>query len=100
MKIMTRTTGFASPAADYAHERLALCEDTLADPYFTFFFRVDSTLNHPGFKSGDILVVSRKAVPENGQLCVGVENSRFAVYKYGQDIKSHWGVITEIMPGT
>jgi DNA polymerase V len=100
MKIMTRTTGFASPAADYAHERLALCENTLADPYFTFFFRVDSTVNHPGFKSGDILVVSRKVLAERGNLCVGVKNSRFVVYEYGQDVQSHWGVIIEILPGT
>lgn len=96
---MTRTTGFASPAADYAHERLVLCDDKESDPLFTFFFRIDTGVDHSQFAPGDILAISRMAEPQTGQMCVGIQDKEFVVYEYGQVVNSHWGVITEIMSG-
>lgn len=91
MKIETRTTGFSSPAADYAHSRLTLCEEKLEDPYFTFYFRISPQIKMS--VDDEILIVSRKEVPKFCDTCVGVKDRKFVVYEFGQKVDSHWGVV-------
>lgn len=97
MKIETRTTGFSSPASDYAAERLALCDEHNPDPFFTFYFRSGLDLEDLDLRKGDIVEVSRRRDPKIEDWCVGVCQGEFVVQRFCHD--SHWGVITSIIPG-
>lgn len=96
--VKTRTTGFSSPATDYATNRLSL-DGMMENPYFTFFFRVGPAINFPRIKSGDVLAVDRKRDPVNGDICLGVDKkNRFALYRQGRGIpEEHWGVVIRII---
>jgi SOS-response transcriptional repressor LexA len=97
-QVKTRTTGFSSPATDYATRRLSL-DGMIENPYFTFFFRVGPSINFPRIKFGDVLVVDRKKDPSKGDICLGVDNkNRFALYRHGKGIpEEHWGVVIRII---
>ena len=96
--VKTRTTGFSSPATDYATSRLSL-GGIIENPYFTFFFRVGPGINLPRIKHGDILVVDRKKDPVKGDICLGVDKSNsFALYRSGKGVpEEHWGVVVRII---
>jgi SOS-response transcriptional repressor LexA len=98
VKVKTRTTGFSSPATDYATNRLSL-DSHIENPYFTFFFRVGPSINFPRIKSGDVLVVDRKKDPSGGDICLGVNKEKeFALYRHGRGIpEEHWGVVIKII---
>lgn len=99
LKIVTKTTGFSSPAVDYVEERLDIPGIKLRDPYFTFFFRVGVKINFPTLKCGDLLIVSRAEVPTEGDICLGVNQEKeFSLYRKGNGVPNdHWGVVIKVM---
>ena len=98
-RIKTRTSGFSSPATDYAKSRLKIEGIVLEDPYFTFFFRVGEGIKNSIIKTGDILIVNRKKDPVDGDICLGVNSEDFVVYRYGKVTpEDHWGVVVLIIP--
>jgi SOS-response transcriptional repressor LexA len=99
-RVKTRTTGFSSPATDYATSRLSL-DGMIENPYFTFFFRVGPGINFPRIKHGDILIVDRKKSISKGDICLGVDpKGDFALYRAGRGKpEEHWGVVIRIIQG-
>jgi hypothetical protein len=97
-RVKTRTTGFSSPATDYATNRLSL-DGIIENPYFTFYFRVGKAINFPRIKHGDILVVDRKREISIGDICLGIDSKGdFALYRAGKGIpEEHWGVVIRII---
>lgn len=100
-KVQTRTSGFSSPATDYAKSRLSMEGIILEDPYFTFFFRVGRGIHNSIIKTGDILVINRKKDPTDGDICLGIDSNDFVIYRYGKVTpEDHWGVVILIVPET
>ncbi len=72
--------GFASPAEDYAHDRLDLHQLMIKHPAATFFVKVaGDSMKGAHIVSGDILVVDRAVEPASGKIVVAVVNGEFTV---------------------
>ncbi len=98
-RVQTRTSGFSSPASDYVSNRLSVEGLKLENPYFTFFFRVGDGISNPTVKAGEILVVDRKKLPADGDICLGINSNDFVLYRKGKAIpEDHWGVVISILP--
>jgi len=81
--------GFESPATDYQEERIDLNEYVTKYPDATFYARVigDCMINS-GIFDGDLLVVDKSLIPQNGDIVVGILESEFilrAYYRFGKD---------------
>jgi len=83
--------GFPSPAADYAGERIDLVREMTPHPETTFYARVsgDSMLD-AGIFDGDILVVDRSLLPQDGNIVVAAIDGEFTLKEYRRD-KEHNG---------
>lgn len=93
--VKTKTTGFSSPATDYAEERLDVGDLVAPNPLTVFYFKVGKELISDLFFSGDIVVVDRAEDPKYGDICLGISDDRkFSIYKYGINDLEHWGKIT------
>lgn len=98
LSVETKTTGFSSPATDYAERRLDVGELVAPNPLTVFYFKAGKELISELFSPGDILVVDRAEDPKTDDICLGVNSKReFAVYKYGTHDLEHWGKITWII---
>jgi DNA polymerase V len=63
--------GFPSPADDGIEKSLHLAELAVKNPDFTFFVRVSGqSMNRAGILDGDILVVDKTILPEDGRIVV------------------------------
>jgi len=78
--------GFPSPAADYAGERIDLARELTPHPDTTFYARVsgDSMLD-AGIFDGDILVVDRSLLPQDGNIVVAAVDGEFTLKEYKAD---------------
>jgi len=78
--------GFPSPAADYAGERIDLVREMTPHPETTFYARVsgDSMLD-AGIFDGDILVVDRSLLPQDGNIVVAAIDGEFTLKEYKAD---------------
>lgn len=72
--------GFPSPAEDYQHESLDFNRDLIRHPEATFYGRVkgDSMMN-AGIYAGDIAVIDRSLVPENGDVIVAYIDKEYTI---------------------
>jgi SOS-response transcriptional repressor LexA len=99
-RVQTRTSGFSSPASDYVRSRLSIEGIKIEDPYFTFFFSIGGGIKNSIVKTGDILVVNRKKLPQEGDICLGISSDDFVLYRKGKGTpEEHWGVVVLILPG-
>ena len=72
--------GFPSPADDYAQARLEVIDYIVAHPAATFFLRAEtSCMARAGTRSGDVLVVDKSLVPQNGSIVVACVHGDFHV---------------------
>jgi len=96
LKINTQTTGFSSPAENYANKRLDLNDLLVKDFVSTFYFSYDGD-NLPEIKNGNILVVDKSIDPKVGDFVLMVDNNGdINLYKYSGD-GNVWGTITWIL---
>lgn len=98
LSVETRTTGFSSPAADYAEERLDIGGLVAPNPLSVFYFKVGPDLNNEFFSEGDILAIDRAEDPSEGDFCLGSnQQGEFSIYRYGSNCLELWGKITWII---
>lgn len=78
--------GFPSPAADYAGERINLVRELTPHPDTTFYARVsgDSMLD-AGIFDGDILVIDKSLIPQNGNIVVAAIDGEFTLKEFRTD---------------
>lgn len=78
--------GFPSPAADYAGERIDLARELTPHPDTTFYARVsgDSMLD-AGIFDGDILIVDRSLLPQDGNIVVAAVDGEFTLKEFKTD---------------
>ena len=93
LDISTRTTGFGSPAEGHADRRLALNDLLVTDQMATFFFRWAGPDTGP-VRTGDMLVVDRSAVPEEGDLVLVSEGGRISMRGHMAGTSGLWGVVS------
>lgn len=79
-----KTTGFASPAADYLDRSLDFNELLVANAPATFCFRVDGPeMEEAGLLPGDVLVVDRSLNPRAGDIVVAAVEGAFLARRFG-----------------
>lgn len=67
----SQVTGFASPAGDYAQERLHIIQQLVKDPTNTYYFEMESDDMQPcGIIRGALLVVDRSLKAKSGSIVV------------------------------
>ena len=80
--------GFPSPAADYAGERIDLIREMNTHPETTFYARVSGdSMVDAGIFDGDILVVDRSLMPQNGDFVIAAIDGEFMLKEYRLDEK-------------
>jgi DNA polymerase V len=95
LHISSRTTGFASPAESYVDKRLDL-NDLIVDDFKTTFYFKYGGVDTLGVKKGNVLVVDKKEIPNEGDLVVLTDKTCLKIRKYeGQ--KNLWGKVTWIL---
>jgi len=80
MSCLQHPTGFPSPAADFAAERLSLDEHLIEHREATFFVRVQgNSMTGFGIHDGDLLVVDRALDPADRSIVIAVIDGEFTV---------------------
>lgn len=75
--------GFESPATDYEEERIDLNAYVTKYPDATFYAKVfGDCMTGSGIHEGDLLVVDKSIVPENGDIVVGIMDGDFILRAY------------------
>lgn len=98
LQVETKTTGFSSPATDYAERRLDIGDLIAPDPLPIFYFKVGKELVTELFSPGDILAIDRREEPVFGDICLGINSKKeFCIYRFGVNPVEHWGKITWIV---
>lgn len=93
LEVKTKTTGFGSPAESYVQKRLDLNDLIISDLFTTYFFKWEG----PEFKevkTGDVLVVDKAQIPENGDLVLIEKEGKITLDIFTAQIKDIWGTIT------
>jgi|SRR5690606_24853610 len=72
-------TGFQSPCAEYAEERLSLDKKFLSNPPAMFPVKVSSDSLQFNIKKGDYLIIDRSLLPKHNDLVIAVINSEFKI---------------------
>jgi len=99
------TTGFPSPAADYAEKRLSLDRYVIRHPEATYMMRCkEGGARNENIYPGDILVIDRSLTPADNDLILAVWSGTFKIIRYQRKkmMQYHepveaWGVITYIL---
>ena len=80
-------TGFQSPCAEYAEDRLSLDQRFLTNPPAMYPLRVSSDSKLFDLKKGDHLIIDRSLDPKPGELVVAVISNEFKIARFalGQD---------------
>ncbi len=74
------TTGFPSPADDYAGTGIDLNKELIHHPTSTFFMRANgSSMATSGIHDGDLLIVDRSLEPKPGQIIIAAIDGHFAI---------------------
>ncbi|MBQ0007101.1 MAG: translesion error-prone DNA polymerase V autoproteolytic subunit [bacterium] len=78
--------GFPSPAADYSGERIDIVREMNHHPETTFYARVrGESMVDAGIFDGDILVVDRSLLPQNGDFVIATIDGEFMLKEYQLD---------------
>lgn len=95
LSIKTQTTGFASPAETYVDKRLDLNDLIVRDLYSTYYFKYSGP-NVFDVKQGDVIVVDRSEVPNDGDLVILTDKTFFKLREYkGQN--NLWGKVSWVI---
>ena len=83
LRAAQRTSGYPSPAEDFAEGRLNVHSLLVRRPAATFFARVDSdAMRGDGIDPGDILVIDRSLPASPGALVVAAVEGELVVRRY------------------
>lgn len=78
--------GFPSPAADQAGERIDLVHEMTHNPDTTFYAKVGGeSMRDIGLLNGDIVVIDRSIVPQNGDIIVAAIDGEFTIKEFQMD---------------
>ncbi len=72
-------TGFQSPCAEYAEDKLSLDQKYLTNPPAMYPLKVKSDSKLFDLKKGDHLIIDRSLDPKNGDLVIAVINNDFKI---------------------
>lgn len=80
--------GFPSPAADYAEGVIDLNRELVEHPATTFYARcAGHSMSGAGIDDGDLLVVDKSIVPEDGDIAVVFVDGEFTLKRIRRDSK-------------
>jgi len=83
LRALHRTSGYPSPAQDYAEAGLDVRDLLVRRPAATFFARMEGdALRGAGISAGDILVIDRSLPPLPGSIIVAVVEGELVVRRY------------------
>jgi len=83
LRASQRTSGYPSPAQDYAEAGLDVRDLLVKRPAATFFLRMQGeAMRDVGIGAGDILVIDRALAPLLGSTIVAVVDSELLVRRY------------------
>lgn len=95
-KINTQTTGFTSPAENYANKRLDLNDLIVKDFVSTFYFSYDGD-DFFDIKKGNVLVVDKSVDPKTDSYVLLIDsNGDINLSKYSGE-GNVWGTITWVL---
>jgi len=78
--------GFPSPAADYAGERISITDEVVRHPDTTFYARIEGdSMRDAGICSGDLVVIDRSLIPQNGDFVAACVDGEFTLKEYRVD---------------
>ncbi len=75
-------TGFQSPCAEYAEDRLSLDQRYLTNPPAMYPLRIGTDSKLFEFQKGDELIIDRSLSPRNGDLVVAVIANEFVIARF------------------
>ena len=84
MAEIQEVTGFQSPCAEYAEDRLSLDQRFLTNPPAMFPLRVGGDSKLFDLKKGDHLIVDRSLDPRPGDLVIAVISNNFVIAKFSR----------------
>ncbi len=74
--------GFPSPASDFEENAIDLNKEFIEHPSSTFFCRVaGDSMKDIGIDDGDLLIVDKSAIPQNGNIAVCYVDGEFTLKK-------------------
>ncbi len=82
MAEIQQMTGFQSPCAEYAEDRLSLDQRYLTNPPAMFPLRISSDSKLFELRKGDELIVDRSLEPRLGDLVVAVISNQFVIARF------------------
>lgn len=72
--------GFPSPAEDYVNEKMDLNRELVNHPAATFYGRVvGDSMSGEGIEEGDLLIIDKSLLPEDGDLAVCCLDGEFTL---------------------
>jgi len=93
--VRLESSGFPSPAADYADCGISLDQSLIEHPEATFFFRASGQeLVSEGIFDGDLLIVDRSLSPLASQLVVAVADGELVIRRAADLKKEAQGEVT------
>ena len=79
VRTTSATSGFPSPAADYAEDRIDVLRELIRNPTATFLARIQgNSMRRAGLRHGDLLLVDRSRTPAAGDTALVWTNGVFA----------------------
>ena len=79
VRTTSATSGFPSPAADYAEDRIDLLHELVRNPTATFLARIQgNSMRRAGLRHGDLLLVDRSRDPSPGDTALVWTDGSFA----------------------
>ncbi|MGE3608285.1 MAG: LexA family protein [Bacteriovoracaceae bacterium] len=82
MPEIQQMTGFQSPCAEYAEDRLSLDKQYLTNPPVMYPLRVSTDSQLFELRKGDHLIIDRSLDPRPGDLVVAVINNEFKIARF------------------
>ncbi len=85
MSEIQEMTGFQSPCAEYAEDRLSLDQRFLTNPPAMYPLKVGTDSKLFELKKGDHIIVDRSLNPKVGDLVVAVINNEFKIARFSRN---------------
>ena len=74
------SAGFPSPTEDFKETRISLDRELVRNKEATFYARVDGdSMIGAGLNDGDLLIIDRSLIPENGKIAICLVDRDFTV---------------------
>ncbi len=85
------SAGFPSPAQDFLDLAIDLNKELIQNPASTFYARVNGqSMEDMGIDSGDLVIIDKSLVPQNGKIAVSFLDGEFTMKKIKFDKDCCW----------